>query len=392
MKRTEIDPAIRERLSAAEELSDWIFDHPETGRQEYQAQDLLVSALEREGFSVEKGVGGIPTSFRAVWENGQGGPSIGLLCEYDALKGMGHGCGHHMQGPAVILTAAALKQCAGDEPFRIVVYGTPDEEDGNGKIEMKKNGCFQDIDVALMTHGGPNTTVDIKSLALKTLRVRFHGKASHAAINPENGRSAVDAMLLSLHGLEMLREHVRDDVRMHYEILGTTPAYNIVPDFAEIVYVMRSYSSEYLETVEERLTRVIQGAAYMTETEAEIFREDDVQSKVPVACLNDRIMKYVKDFDGPQQIPFREKTGSTDFGNVLHSVPGACARVAFVPEGTPSHSEGFLARGKSREMHDAIALSARIMANVSADLIEDQAFLSEVSQEFQANLANEKNS
>ena len=249
MKRSNVDTAISEQFETAIKLSDWIFDHPETGRNEYQAQDRITSMLSANGFSVEKGVGSIQTSFRAVWENGQGGPSIGLLCEYDALNGFGHGCGHHMQGPAVILAAIALKQSAGAEPFRIVVYGTPDGEDGNGKITMKNNGCFQDIDIALMTHGGPNTTVDVKSLALKTFLVRFHGTPSHAALNPENGRSAVDAMLLSLHGLEMLREHVKDDVRMHYEILHTSPTYNVVPDFAEIEYVIRSYSSEYLETV-----------------------------------------------------------------------------------------------------------------------------------------------
>lgn len=391
MKRSNVDTAISEQFETAIKLSDWIFDHPETGRNEYQAQDRITSMLSANGFSVEKGVGSIQTSFRAVWENGQGGPSIGLLCEYDALNGFGHGCGHHMQGPAVILAAIALKQSAGAEPFRIVVYGTPDEEDGNGKITMKNNGCFQDIDIALMTHGGPNTTVDVKSLALKTFLVRFHGTPSHAALNPENGRSAVDAMLLSLHGLEMLREHVKDDVRMHYEILHTSPTYNVVPDFAEIEYVIRSYSSEYLETVAQRLERVIQGAAYMTETTVEIEQLDDVLSKIPVPCLNEKIMNYAQQFSAPQIIPFREKTGSTDFGNVLHSVPGACVRVAFVPEGTPSHSEGFLAAGKSHQIHDAIALAARILANVSADYIEDESFATHVRQDFEENLRRERN-
>ncbi len=391
MIRTELDRAVEARFSKAIDLSDWIFDHPETGRQEFGAMEKLSAAFESEGFSVEKGVGGLPTAFRAVWQNGVGGPAIGLLCEYDALREMGHGCGHHMQGPAVLLAAFAVKACLKDHPCRLVVYGTPDEEDGNGKVLMQKNGCFKDIDFALMTHAGPNTTVDIKSLALETIRAEFKGIASHAAMSPEKGRSAVDAMLLSLHGLEMLREHVREDVRMHYAIMETPPAYNIVPDHAKIEYVLRSYSSDYLQTVVARLEKVIQGAAYMTETEVSMEKLDGVQSKIPVYALNDRIMKYAEELDAPQRIPFREKTGSTDFGNVLHMVPGACVRVAAVPEGTPSHSQGFLDAGKSAAMHAAIKLSARIMANVAADLIEERSFAEAVSAEYAARYRDEKN-
>jgi amidohydrolase len=391
MIRPELDRSIDAHLSDAVRLSDWIFDHPETGCCEFGAMEKLTEAFEKEGFSVEKGVGDMPTAFRAVWNNGGGGPSIGLLCEYDALREMGHGCGHHMQGPAVLLAACAVRECLKNEPYRLVVYGTPDEEHGNGKIHMLKNGCFEDIDFALMTHGGPNTTVDIKSLALETIVAEFRGTPSHAAMSPEKGRSAVDAMLLSLHGLEMLREHVREDVRMHYAILETPPAYNIVPDHAKIEYVMRSYSSDYLQSVAGRLEKVIRGAAYMTETDVTLVREDGVQSKIPVCALNDRIMTYAEEMDAPQRIPFREKTGSTDFGNVLHKVPGACVRVAFVPEGTPSHSQGFIDAGKGPAMHEAIRLSARIMANVAADLIEDNAFALAVRNEFRERAELEKN-
>lgn len=379
-------------LSLADEmaaLSDDIFDHPETGKNEFYACKRLTSFLERHGFQVETGVGGLETSFRAIWENGEGGSSIGLLCEYDALPHYGHGCGHHMQGPAIAAAAVAMKAAAGDEPFRVVVYGTPDEEYGDGKIPMLENGCFQDIDFALMTHAGPNTTVDVKSLAQRTYTAEYRGKASHAALKPEDGRSAVDAMLLSLHGLELLREHVRDDVKMHYAILATSPAANVVPEYAKVEYCLRSYSSAYLDHVCDRFEKVMEGAALMTETTVEYAVTAYCMSKVPVLSLNERIMGHAAALNAPQIIPFREKTGSTDFANLLHQMPGSCIRVAFVPEGTSSHSEEFLKAGKSPEMHSAILLASRVLALTSADLICDVDFRRRVQEEFQNQLRKE---
>ncbi|MDD6569958.1 MAG: amidohydrolase, partial [Acidaminococcus sp.] len=147
-------------------MSDAIFDHPEIGPNEVFASGLLTDYLKAHGFQVEKGVGGLPTAFRAIWKNGEGGPNLGLLCEYDALPGMGHGCGHQMQGPGILGAAVAIQQAAGDKPFTLTVYGTPAEENLSGKYLMIEHGCtFQELDVALMMHGGPATQTDIKSLA-----------------------------------------------------------------------------------------------------------------------------------------------------------------------------------------------------------------------------------
>lgn len=392
MNREILLNTLRQLSAQAAALSDDIFDRPETGGNEIYASGRLAEFLSQQGFQVERGVGGLPTAFRAVWRCGEGGPSIGLLCEYDALPHYGHGCGHHMQGPAITAAAAALKAAAGTEPFQVVVYGTPDEEYGDGKCTMLRNGCFQDIDFALMTHAGPNTTVDVKSLAQRTYIAEYHGRASHAAIKPEDGRSAVDAMLLSLHGLEMLREHVRDDVRMHYAILGTSPASNVVPEYAKIEYSLRSYSSSYLDHVCRRFEKVMEGAAMMTETTVDYAVTANCRSKVPVLSLNQRMMQYAGQMDAPQRIPFREKTGSTDFGNLLHQIPGSCIRVAFVPEGTASHSEGFLQAGKSREMHQAIWIASSVLSLTAADLICDMEFRSQVQEEFLHRLEEEESS
>ncbi len=203
-------------------------------------------------------MGGMETSFRAVYEQGKGGPSFGLLAEYDALS-MGHGCGHQMQGPAIIGAALCIKELAGDRPYKMVVYGTPAEESLGGKIIMQENGCFQDIDIALMMHGAPETCVDIKTMALENFRVTFYGKEAHAAMNPEKGRSALDAILISFHGIELLGEHVLEDTRMHYTVLDAGGPTNVVPGKATAEYTLRSYNTSYLAQVVERFKKIIEG-------------------------------------------------------------------------------------------------------------------------------------
>ena len=369
-------------------LSDDIFDHPECGGEERYAVERLTTFLRDQGFTVETGIAGLATAFRAVYQVGTGGPSIGLLCEYDALKGFGHGCGHHMQGPAVLGAAAALRRCLGeDTPAKIVVYGTPAEETSMGKTIMLREGYFRDIDIALMTHANPETNVDVKSLALRSYRVKYHGVSAHAAIKPEDGRSALDALMLACHGLECLREHVRDDVRMHYAIRETSPLSNVVPDFVEASFVIRSYSTDYIETLVPRLEKVLRGAAMMTETTCEIIEKSHLDSKVPSYIINDLIMENARAVDAPQLGAPREKTGSTDFGHVLHTLPGACVRIAFVPRGTSSHSQEYLDAGKSDAAHLAVRLAAQILALTSWDVIEDKGLLERIRAEFAENLA-----
>ena len=227
----EID-SMRDELAA---MADDIFDHPETGLEEFHAAAVLTGWLEKEGFFVERGVAGIETAFRAVYHHGEGGPNIGLLCEYDALPGIGHACGHHMQGPSILAAAKALKDAKTDKPYTVTVYGTPAEESVSGKIMMIQRGCdFTELDAAFMMHGGPATQVDVKSLANTKYKIIFRGTSSHAAIKPEKGRSALDGLILAFQGIEFLREHVNSDVKMHYTVVncGGTPA-NVVPAYAE---------------------------------------------------------------------------------------------------------------------------------------------------------------
>ena len=364
-----------------EELSDSIFDLAEISCQEFQSCKLLEDALTEHGFQVEHGVGGMETSFRAVYEQGTGGPSFGLLAEYDALS-MGHGCGHHMQGPAILGAAFCIQKLAGDRPYKIVVYGTPAEESLGGKIIMQENGCFRDIDIALMMHAAPETCVDIKTMALENFRVTFHGREAHAAMHPEKGRSALDAILLSFHGIELLREHVLEDTRMHYTVLDAGGPTNVVPGKATAEYTLRSYNTGYLAQVVERFKKIIEGAALMTETTFTMERDPAYSAKIPCLKLNELIMENARAFDAPQIAPPREKTGSTDFGNVMYEIPGSCIRMAFVPVGTPAHSQEYLNAGKSEEAHQAVRLSAEILAGTCLDILDHPELMKEIREDF----------
>ena len=379
---------IRNEMTA---MADDIFDHPEIGMEEFHAQKVLTDWLEKEGFAVERGVAGVETAFKAVYRQGEGGPNIGLLCEYDALPGIGHACGHHMQGPSILAAAKALKDAEIREPYTITVYGTPAEESVSGKIRMIQNGCtFEELDAALMMHGGPETQVDVKSLANSKYKVIFHGVSAHAAIKPEKGRSALDALILAFQGIEFLREHVNSDVKIHYTVVncGGTPE-NVVPAYADASVYVRSYNRAYLDTVCKRFEKVLKGAAMMTETEVEIIEEKKVDNKIPVLTLNDLVMKQAEEIHAPQIAPAREKTGSTDFGNVMRRVPGTCARIAFVAPGAAAHSQEYIEAGKTEAAHDAVIYGAKILAGTALELIENPELLKQAKEEFRKNLAKE---
>ncbi len=372
---------IDDRTSNLIAMADYIFDNPELAFKEYKASKLLTDYLKEQGFKVELGLGSLDTAFKAVYENGNGGPNIGLLCEYDALP-MGHGCAHHMQGPAIIGAAVAIKELYKEKPYKLTVYGTPAEEGGGGKIKMIKEGYIKELDVALMMHGGPATQVDVKSLAASSIKVIYHGKSSHAALKPEQGRSALDALLLTFQAVEFLREHVQEDTKMHYTVVDAGGPNNVVPKLASGSFSLRSYNSSYLKSVITRFEDIVKGAALMTGTTYEIIREKDLDSKVPVYCLNDVVMNNAKLVKAPNIKSAREKTGSSDFGNVMYIIPGSCIRISFVDENASSHSQEFLDDGKTQRGHEAVINAAKILAGTAFDLIDNPSLLLEVKQEF----------
>ena len=373
-------------------MADLIYDFAEKSAEEYKSMELLTDYLQNEGFTVERGIA-LDTAFRATWDNcrpsvddeGENtAPVLGILVEYDALEDIGHACGHHMQGPAGIGAAIAIKDVMKDYPFKLVIYGTPAEETLGGKIIMLDAGYMKELDLALMSHGSPNTSVDEKCMALENFVVTFHGVKSHAAISPDEGRSALDAALLSFHAIEMLREHVKDDTRMHYTIRNAGGPPNVVPDLTVAEYTLRSYSTSYLNTVVERFYNILKGAALMTDTTYDIQRDLPFKSKIVCYSVNDLLMKNAAYEKAPSIAAPRKKTGSTDFGNVLYEIPGSCIRIAFTKPDAQPHSQEYLEAGKTDKAHDAICYAAKIMADTFCDVITTPGLLTQIKEEFYA--------
>lgn len=373
-------------------MADLIYDFAEKSAEEYKSMELLTDYLQNEGFTVERGIA-LDTAFRATWDNCRAAvddegkntaPVLGILVEYDALEDIGHACGHHMQGPAGIGAAIAIKEVMKDYPFKLVIYGTPAEETLGGKIVMLDAGYMKELDLALMSHGSPNTSVDEKCMALENFVVTFHGVKSHAAISPDEGRSALDAALLSFHAIEMLREHVKDDTRMHYTIRNAGGPPNVVPDLTVAEYTLRSYSTSYLNTVVERFYNILKGAALMTDTTYDIQRDLPFKSKIVCHSVNDLLMKNAAYEKAPSIAAPRKKTGSTDFGNVLYEIPGSCIRIAFTKPDAQPHSQEYLEAGKTDKAHDAICYASKIMADTFCDVITTPGLLTQIKEEFYA--------
>ena len=368
-----------------------IYDFAEKSAEEYKSMELLTDYLQNEGFAVERGIA-LDTAFRATWDNSGAAvdeekntaPVLGILVEYDALEDIGHACGHHMQGPAGIGAAIAIKEVLKDYPFKLVIYGTPAEETLGGKIVMLDAGYMKELDLALMSHGSPSTSVDEKCMALENFVVTFHGVKSHAAISPDEGRSALDAALLSFHAIEMLREHVKDDTRMHYTVRNAGGPPNVVPDLTVAEYTFRSYSTSYLNTVVERFYNILKGAALMTDTTYDIQRDLPFKSKIVCYSVNDLLMKNAAYEKAPSIAAPRKKTGSTDFGNVLYEIPGSCIRIAFTKPDAQPHSQEYLEAGKTDKAHDAICYAAKIMADTFCDVITTPELLAQIKEEFYA--------
>ena len=356
-----------------------IFDHPECGREEYYASDLLVKYLEEKGFSVERGTGGLETAFRATWEQGQGGPSIGFMMEYDALRNLGHACGHHLQGPVTIGAALALREAV-REPFRLVLYGTPDEESRGGKIDMVNSGCFTDVDVIFSFHTSSSTSASQGNMALAPNRVTFHGKAAHAAAAPWDGRSALDAMMLAFHGLEIMREHVKDGSRIQYTVLENTGPANIIHAKAKAHITLRSGNRYYLEEMQQRMENILKGACLMTDTTYEIEHLPVYWNILPIQALRKKALSIAAELGAENLLV--ESTGlggSSDVGNVSWVAPNLNMNTYYCDY--PAHTVDYLNNGKTEKARNSMVRGSQILGLTALELIKDPAFMAEVKAE-----------
>lgn len=304
------------------ELSDQIWDHPETRFTEAYSAELLANALEQEGFSVERGVGDIETAFIASY--GSGKPVIALLGEYDALAGLsqkagcstpaplvehghGHGCGHNLLGTAALAAAFAIKAWIQQQSLTGTVrfYGCPGEEGGSGKTFMVREGLFNDVDAALSWHPeGFSGIFSTSTLANIQAAFQFKGVAAHAANSPHLGRSALDAVTLMNTGSNFLREHIIQEARLHYAVTntgGSSP--NVVQADAEVLYLIRAPQIEQVQDIYQRVINIAKGAALMTDTQMSVRFDKACSNYLPNRTLEQVMYRYVNEFGLPQYSP-----------------------------------------------------------------------------------------
>ena len=406
-----------------------IWKWAEPGYQETRSSARLAALLEEAGFKIEKGVAGIPTAFIATF--GSGKPVIAILGEFDALPGLsqeavpyrkprqqggyGHACGHHLFGAASASAAVALAEQikAGRLSGTVRFYGCPAEEGGSAKAFMVRDGLFDDCDAALHWHpSSRNAAGDRSSLARIAVKFRFKGKAAHAAGAPEQGRSALDAVALTNHAAELMREHTPDSTRIHYVITAGGDAPNIVPEFAEVYFYVRHPDPSVVRELYRRLVLCAKGAALATETELEIDYQGGILNVLPNNTLAQLALKNLKELndlaysqadlqfaarlqetlpkpkplDTIHQVEDLSGTvgnGSTDVGDVSWVVPTTGFNTACWVPGTPGHSWQAVACGNTEIARRGMNLAARVLAATAWELFENPEILEQARRELQ---------
>lgn len=440
-------------------ISDAIFDAPETAFQEHTAAQLLCGALEEEGFTVQRGLAGMDTAFSASF--GSGSPRIGILAEYDALPNMSqtanvleqspvqkgapdHACGHNLLGAGALAAAVGVKRYLelSGVSGTVICYGCPGEEGGSGKAFMARDGVFDQLDCALTWHPSTvNIVPPVSTLANYQISFRFHGTASHAASAPHLGRSALDALELMNTGVQYLREHIIPEARVHYAITnagGSAP--NVVQPEAEVVYLIRAPKADQVAEIYQRVQKIAQGAAMMTETQVEetsfkaaynilpnhtlgaVLGENLLELGVPSYSPEEwawaeamrgtiqrpsSLLQTAANLMGPKgealASAYRNKTiydvalpyvplhyvlsSSSDVGDVSWVCPTAQAATATMCAGTPGHSWQLAAQGKSSIAHKGMLLAGKTIAGAAIDLLCQPEILEKAKAEHQKTLA-----
>ncbi len=427
----------RARLAA---IADEIWGFAEPRFEEVRSARLLAAFLEEQGFTIEWGAGGLETAFIAT--AGSGGATLGFLGEYDALPNMsqeagcaeekvitpntyGHGCGHNLLGVGAAAAAIAVRDALAERglPGTVCFYGCPAEEGGGGKVIMLEGGAFDRLDAALTWHPSDRYYVSSAStLATKTTDFTFYGRSSHAAMSPEVGRSALDAVELMNIAVNYLREHVPQEVRMHYAIIdGGGVAPNVVQAKAVVRYQLRAPKQATVDEVYERVLKIAQGAALMTETRFETTGFSQYRNVLPnftlgrclqkqfdrcatpayPAAERDYALKLLATTGGGTELPERlpvqpyneqrpVHSASTDVGDVSWKVPTVEARVATWVSGTRAHTWQVVSIGKSQIAHDATFHASQVLAGAAFELFTTPALLTEAKAELEKRLAAER--
>ena len=411
-------------------ISDSIWALAETAFEEDDSAEILASYAEKNGFNVQRGVAGMPTAFVATY--GSGRPIISVLGEFDALPGIsqkaqptksplnegaaGHGCGHNLFGAGSLGAAIAVKEMieSGKIKGTVKFFGTPSEEKYFGKIWMVREGLWDDVDVNVSWHPGPNTEADVQStLALVDFKVEFYGQAAHASGDPWNGRSASDALELYTTGINYYREHVKPTVRIHYHIQDGGQVVNVVPDYSKLWVRVRDTKREGMMPVYERVMAMAKGAAIMANVDHKIslisgiyevlvnrkggeIMQKNLEMLGPISYTEEEIDfgKKIQEETGKPQVGLDSNIkplevtkehpggGSTDVGDVSWNVPNINLSVTVAPKDTPWHSWAVVACGGMSIGHKGMVYAAKAMGMTMLDLFENPSMVEAVKDEY----------
>lgn len=349
-------------------LARQMYEEPELGFAEEKAAKWLTEKLEMVGYHVEHGIANMPTSFRGTL-TGSAKPKIALLCEYDALPEMGHGCGHNMIGTASIWASVALAKLEAELPGTIIVFGAPGEETDGGKVFLVNHHCFDEIDAALMFHPSAENRVLSSSLALDALEVTYYGKTAHAAGAPHLGINALDAVILTFNGVNALRQHVKEDVRIHGIITEGGKAPNVVPDLAQARFYVRAKDRNYLNEIVQKFQHICEGASLMTGATYQIRKfENSNDNLISNRVLGSLFEKNLYTIGITDVEPYVEGGGSTDMGNVSQVVPAIHAYLS-IGKDVRGHSREFATATISPIGNQTLQNAAKALAMTVLDLL-----------------------
>ncbi|HVL23231.1 MAG TPA: amidohydrolase [Thermomicrobiales bacterium] len=404
--QTGTDQQLAGRVAAAIEreretilhVADTIHQNPELGREEHQAAELLATTIATYGFEVERGSGGMDTAFKARKRGKSGGPVIAFLAEYDALPGLGHGCGHNLIAGSNLAAAIGLGEVIGELAGEVQLIGTPAEENYGGKVTMIRNGAFDDVDVALSSHhGGHRTGVAVAfpegtCLAVTPRIFRYHGKTAHAAMDPHKGINALNAVIHLFTGIDALRQHVTPDVRIHGIITHGGEAPNVVPDFAEAHFLIRGASRAIVNDVIAKVEKIAEGAALMTGARLEIDdTAEEYDDMLPSYRLGN-VLRGKFDTAGLVEHPPRSEQPpqagpapySTDLGNVSKVVPTSMVSFAISDVPINGHSQDVVDGSISSFGREQALKTGTVLALGALDVLTQPDLVAALKAEFAA--------
>ena len=362
------DAYLDQTRSRWEGLAKQVWDAAELANREKKSAKALADALQKEGFKVTWGLGGEDTAFVAV--AGSGSPTVALLAEYDALPGLGHGCGHNTMAASGVGAAIALAAVADDLPGEIVFLGTPAEERGSGKQIMIEDGLFEGLDAALLYHPCDRSHVEAIALASEDAEVVFTGLQAHAASDPWKGRNALDAMILLFSSVGLWRQQLKPSARVHGIIREGGTAANIIPDRTAAWFMIRSDDEAEYRRMRDRFRELCEAAALATETSVEVTFSGLARTMRNNPVLAERFRANMGAY-GIRDQGDDPSAGSTDMANVSWICPTIHPDLAIAPEGTPGHSILFRDAAATPQADETTLLAATLVAQTAADLFLD---------------------